>query len=144
MKAKVKVFFYGSYMNLDVLKEVDIIPADVDVVSLPGFELVIAPRANIIPSADETVYGIVASLKHEELERLYSEHSQKILGQTYLPEAVIVKDQKGNIEPALTYICYDLIPGDVEGDYVERIAKPAEKLGFPDDYIQYIRSFRSD
>ena len=142
MNAKVWVFFYGSYINLDVLAEVDLVPVGVEVVTLDGFDFVIAPRANIIPSSDGIVYGILGQATHAELDRLYSEHSQGKLGQTYLPEAVIVKDAGGNLKPALTYICHDMTPGTVDEDYVERIAKPAEKLNFPAEYIKNIRSFR--
>lgn len=43
-------FFYGSYMNLDVLKEVDLVPGRVEVARLNGFDILIRPLANLVRS----------------------------------------------------------------------------------------------
>jgi hypothetical protein len=48
--AKVAVFFYGSYMNRAVLAEVGLAPDLWEPTSLAGFDIVIAPRANLILS----------------------------------------------------------------------------------------------
>ena len=55
MQPLVWVFFYGSYMNLDVLREADITPHDWEVATLSGFDLRIAPRANLIRTVDSVV-----------------------------------------------------------------------------------------
>lgn len=64
---KVVTFFYGSYMNPTVLREVDLIPDRVDVARLPGFDIEIHPLANLIASDQHTVYGILATATHAEL-----------------------------------------------------------------------------
>ena len=46
---RVWVFFYGSYINFDVLQEAGLVPGEWEVARLPGFDLEIAPRANLIP-----------------------------------------------------------------------------------------------
>lgn len=135
------VFFYGSYINLDVLKEVDLTPRDVEVATLSGFGLSIAPRANIVRDPQAVVYGILARATHVELDRLYTEHALGKLGGVWLPEAVLVTDEQGRLRPALTYIAPDMAPSAAETDYVERIARPAEAFGFPDAYVRKIRSF---
>ena len=38
----VLTFFYGSYSNREVLAEVDLVPDQVEVACLPGFEIHIA------------------------------------------------------------------------------------------------------
>ena len=141
MTQRVWVFFYGSYMNLDVLKEADLIPGAYEVVSLPGYDIEIAPRANIFQDPNAVVHGIIASATHQELDRLYSEHAQKKLGGLWLPEAVIVSDQQGRLRSALTYIAPELAPGPTDEAYVERIALPAEAYGFPAEYVAKLRSF---
>jgi hypothetical protein len=52
---KVWVFFYGSYINFEVLKEVDLVPGAWEVARAPGFDIRIAPRANLIRSDQHTV-----------------------------------------------------------------------------------------
>ncbi len=136
MKRKVPVFFYGSFINLDVLKEVDLVPDGYRVARLLGWDIRIAPLATLEPKDTAAVYGIVVDCTHAELERLYA---QDWVG-AYLPEAVLV-DTDGAFLPALTYIKWDYEPGPAAPDYVERIAEPAEKLDFPGWYLDHIRSF---
>jgi hypothetical protein len=139
---KVWVFFYGSYINFDVLKEVDLVPEEWEVARAPGFDIRIAPRANLIRSDEHTVWGINATATHAELTRLYVDHAKGVLGETYLPEAVLTYSADGKIRAAMTYICPAMEPRPAEPAYVERIVGPARRYGFPDRYIQRIESFR--
>ncbi len=139
---RVWVFFYGSYINFDVLKEVGLAPGEWEVARLPGFDLRIAPRANLIPSERDTVWGINATATHAELERLYTAHAKGVLGETYLPEAVVTITADGKLRPAMTYICPDMIARPAEAAYVERIAAPASKFGFPRWYVERIEAFK--
>jgi len=139
---KIWVFFYGSYINLDVLKEVDLIPGEWEVARAPGFDLRIAPRANLVRSDRHTVWGINATATHAELARLYIDHAKGILGETYLPEAILTFTRDGKLRPAMTYICPQMDPRPADPAYVERIARPARQFGFPDWYLERIESFR--
>jgi len=58
---KVAVFFYGSYMNQRVLAEVGLAPESWEQASLAGFDIRIAPRANLIAAPGQTVYGVLAT-----------------------------------------------------------------------------------
>lgn len=138
---KVWVFFYGSYMNFAVLQEVDLIPAEWEVASAPGFDLRIAPRANLIRSDQHTVWGINVTATHSELTRLY-DHAKGVLGETYLPEAILTFTGDGRIRPAMTYLCPHMESRPADGAYVERIAAPARQLGFPTWYLERIERFR--
>ena len=83
-ESKVWTFFYGSYINLAVLKEVDLVPEQYDVARLSGFGIRIQPLANLVRSDEHSVYGIVATATHDQLGRLY-EHAEHVLGAVYLP-----------------------------------------------------------
>lgn len=138
----VTVFFYGSYMNLDVLKEVDLVPDRVEVARLPGFEISIRPLANLIRSDRDAVHGILVSATHRELVRLYA-HARDVLGGTYLPYPVVAHTLDGKLVPALCYIASDLEARPAANDYVDRILKPAREHKFPAWYIQRLESFRA-
>ena len=136
------VFFYGSYMNLRVLEEVDYAPARWEVARVAGFDIVIRPRANLVRSDRHCcVYGIVATATHDELQRLYA-HAQDVLGETYLPEAVLAETRGGKFIPALCYIAPRIEPRPADNDYIDRIVGPAKELGFPDLYVDLLESFR--
>src|SRR6516165_42171 len=123
VEPEVWVFFYGSYMNLAVLKEVDLVPERREVARLGGFDIQIRPRANLVRSESHCVYGIVATATHAQLARLYA-HARDVLGETYLPEAVLVETRDGQWRPVLCYICPEMEPRSAEPAYVERIAGP--------------------
>jgi cation transport regulator ChaC len=140
-ETKVWVFFYGSYMNREVLKEVNLVPERWETARLSSFDIIIRPRANLIRSAKHNVYGIVATATHRELERLYA-HARDVLGEVYQPEAVLVETMDGKWQPALCYIAPAMEPRPAAADYVERIVAPAKAYGFPKWNVQRIEAFR--
>lgn len=141
MEPKVWVFFYGSYINFDVLHGVGYVPEQWEVARLSGFDIVIRPLANLVPSDQDSVYGIAATATHRELQRLYA-HAQDVLGETYLPQAVLVQTRDGKLRPALCYLAPAMTPAPAAADYVDRIAGPARTFSFPDWYVRRIESFR--
>lgn len=139
--ATVWTFFYGSYMNFSVLREVDLVPETFEVAKLAGFDIVIRPRANLVRTTERSVFGVVATATHAELTRLYA-HAKDKLGEIYLPEAVLVETRSGAWRPALCYVCPAMEPRPAAADYVERIVAPARQYGFPDWYVARLESFR--
>jgi hypothetical protein len=137
---KVVTFFYGSYMNPRVLNEVDLIPDRLDVARLPGFDIEIRPLANLVPSDQHTVYGVLATATHRELARLY-DHARDVLGGAYLPQAVLTYSVSGQAEPALCYVAPRLEAGPASPEYVRRILEPARNYGFPAWYIKRLEAF---
>jgi hypothetical protein len=141
IEPKVWTFFYGSYMNFAVLREVDYVPTEWEIARLPGFDIRIEPRANLVRSDEHLVYGIVATGTHSELRRLYA-HAQDVLGETYLPEAVIVETLDRRWKPALCYICPAMVERRASTDYVDRIVTAAREHRFPSWYIRRLELFK--
>jgi cation transport regulator ChaC len=137
---KVWIFFYGSYINFDVLKEVELEPTEWEVARLHGYDIRIEPRANLERSDPDTVYGILATATHTQLDNLYA-HAREVLGETYLPEAVLVETLDRKWRPALCYICPDMEPRSADPDYVARILGPARQYGFPSWYVDRLARF---
>jgi hypothetical protein len=106
---EVWTFFYGSYINLSVLREVIYVPEKWEVARLAGLDIRIQPRANLVRSEQHSVYGILATGTHAELGRLYA-HAKGVLGETYLPEAVLAETRDGKYKPAMCYVCPAMDP----------------------------------
>ena len=102
---KVRAFFCGSYMNLGVQREVDHVPERWEVARLGGFDIQIRPRANLIRSDRDIVYGIATTASHPELARLYA-HGRDVLGAV----AVLAQLPSGLWRVCLCYICPDIAP----------------------------------
>ena len=137
---KVWVFFYGSFINRDVLANGGFVPERVEVVRLGGFDIRMQPLANLVRSSERCVYGIACEATHAQLERLYDQEWVR----SYKPEAVLVETADGRLLPALCYISAQPAAGSPKSDYVDRIAAPGRAYGFPDWYLARLQSFRGN
>ena len=137
---KVWSFFYGSFINLDVLRILDVAPEKYQVARLSGFDIRIQPLANLIRSDRDCVYGIVALVSQDELRRLYN-YAKNELGTIYLPEPVLVETSDGKWRAALCYVALSMESRPPNNDYIERIVRPAKDYGFPDWYIARLEEF---
>jgi hypothetical protein len=138
IEPSVWTFFYGSFMDLEVLKQGGFVPQQYEVAKLNGFDIEIQPLATLVRSDQHSVYGIVASGTHEQLRRLYG---QDWLG-TYLPEPVLVETLDGKCRAAFCYIAPAGGSRPATNDYIDRIIGPAERYGFPPWYIARLERFR--
>ena len=129
---RIDSFFYGLYMDLEILREAGVAPSNPRRAYVEGFELRIGQRATLLPSPGSRAYGMLYALTHADLERLYTapglEH--------YRPEAVLALPLGGTPTPAL---CYNLRvaprPQERNPDYAERLRRALTKLDFPPEYI---------
>jgi Gamma-glutamyl cyclotransferase, AIG2-like len=126
------VFFYGLFMDQDLLRAKGFEPEGVELASVTGFVLRIGMRAALVPEPSGRVFGSVMSLTLSELEQLYSEPSL----QEYRPQAVLAHLEKGGVIAAL---CYNLLkpplPNEHNPDYAAKLRVVAQKVGLPADYV---------
>ena len=132
----VDIFFYGLFMDQDLLRSKGVTPSNLRSASVSGFQLHIGERATLVPFPSGRVYGLVVSLSHIDIEKLYSEPSVS----AYRPEAVLVHLANGEILAAL---CFNLPepPSDDarNADYAARLRSLAERLHFPAEYVTSIQ-----
>jgi Gamma-glutamyl cyclotransferase, AIG2-like len=133
---RVDVFFYGLFMDKALLREKGCAPTNERIASVHGFALRIGQRATLVPSADHSVYGVVMSLSHDDIDTLYSEASVSM----YRPEAVLAQLSSGMLVPAL---CFNLPlppgPDERNAEYATKLRALTHQLGFPKDYVASIR-----
>jgi hypothetical protein len=137
-ESRVWVFFYGSFINLQILARGGLVPDQVEVGRLHGFDIVIETLATLRRSKEHVVYGIVCQASHGELRSLYG---QDWLGGTYLPEAVFIETDSGRWISSLCYVASIRPPTRPAADYLDWIIGPAREYGFPDSYIERLESF---
>lgn len=95
------VFFYGLFMDEELLRGKGLQPEGGELASVDGLALRIGQRAALVPTPGARVHGLVMSLTISELDRLYSEPSV----QAYKPQAVLALLASGGVIAAL---CYNL------------------------------------
>lgn len=94
---KAWVFFYGSFINRQVLARGGFTLERFEIARLWGFDIVIETLATLVRSDRHCVYGIACEFTHEQLRGLYA---QDWLGGVYLPEAVVVETEGARLLPA--------------------------------------------
>ncbi len=136
---KVRVFFYGSFINRQVLAGGGLVPERVEVGRLWGFDIRIETLATLVRSDQHCVYGIVCDATHDELRHLYG---QDWLDGAYFPEAVLVEAEDRRLVPCLCFIAPTRPPARPADDYVDWITGAAREYGFPSWYIERLERFR--
>jgi Gamma-glutamyl cyclotransferase, AIG2-like len=126
------VFFYGLFMDPDLLRSKGIAPEGAELASVPGYTLRIGQRAALVPDRTGRAHGVVMSLTLGELERLYSEPSV----QAYQPQPVLAHLARGGVIAAL---CYNLpeppAPTERNPEYASKLRAVGQKVGLPAEYV---------
>jgi hypothetical protein len=133
---RVSVFFYGLFMDAELLVSKGFQPVHPRPALVQGFALRIGQRATLIPSEESFAYGIIMELSHAEIEQLYSEASVS----AYRPEAVLARLPDGTNIPAM---CFNLVvppaQEEVNPEYAAKLRELARKLELPLQYVESIR-----
>lgn len=131
------VFFYGLFMDEDILKEQGVTPLDSKLVCLAEYGLRVGDRATLEYSESERVFGSLMRLDSKELERLYSEQSVA----DYVPIKVTTIDMQGKPIEAIAYILSMEKVSGKNRKYAKSLAEIAKKIGLPKEYVKEIEAW---
>ena len=131
------VFFYGLFMDEDLLRAKGLNPNNIRLAALKDYELKIGARATLVPAVGACAYGTVMELDSNELQSLYSGDGVE----DYVPETVQINVIKGPTVEASTYILpVEKLSGS-NSEYAAKLADVAKKLALPDDYVGEIKGW---
>ena len=132
---RIDVFFYGLFMDEQVLAAQGIAAAVPRRAIADGFGLRIGQRATLVPDEAARAYGMVYALTRAELDRLYSQPGLE----AYQAQPIAVRTFDGS---RLTATCYNLAiapgPGEGNANYAARLRDVLTRLGFPPEYVTSI------
>ena len=135
--AAVEVFFYGLFMDAELLRSRGLTVLDSQPARLDGYDLRIGSRATLVAAPGHSAHGILMSVPAEDLQRLYSDPGVSF----YVPQAVEVTAVDGRL---VTATCYNLPEAlqdsHVNREYAQNLLDLALRLGLPADYRARIRS----
>src|SRR6185437_10072422 len=130
------VFFYGLFMDQQLLIGKGVQPIDIRPAAVPGFALRIGARAALVAAPTGQAHGLLLKLTHAELDRLYADPGV----QAYRAEPVLAIESDGTVVPAL---CYNLpeapAPTERNPDYAAKLRSLAHRVGLPDSYVASIQ-----
>ncbi len=121
------VFFYGLYMDPDVLSQVGVEARNPRIASINDFALAIGNKATLLRAPGQRAHGVIYALTHAEIHQLYWGAGLD----EYAAEALLA-DVDGVSVPVL---CCNLITPPAEGesnpDYEAKLRAAKIKLGVP-------------
>jgi hypothetical protein len=129
------VFFYGLFMDQELLRSKGLIPRRAEVAWADGMELVIGQRAALAQRQGARAYGMLMTLEIEGVKRLYSDPAVS----AYRPHTLQVHLGSGGTALA---VCYNLpdppSPADRDSGYADKLRAVADKAGLPPEYVASI------
>lgn len=131
------VFFYGLFMDKNLLKEQGFNPQNIQRAYLKGFQLKIGERATLAPQNEACSYGTVMELDSNELQKLYGSDGVE----DYIPQTVQANRMTGEPLEAVSYILPIEKNSGCNSEYAIKLASIAKKLDFPDYYIDEIEEW---
>ncbi len=133
------IFFYGLFMDRDLLTRQGLHPEVVGPAVLPDYRIHIGKRATLLPSASSRAFGIVMELSDAEARSLYAEPSVH----DYRSEPVHVRLLDTGETVAAQ--CYNLPPepgaAGANPAYAAELARLVEALGFDGAYRDEVAAF---
>jgi len=120
------VFFYGLYMDEEILKSKGVKPRNKRRAIADGYALRLGNMATLLKKENATAYGMVYSLTHEEMDILY-----KNSGLTqYVNEALMVElEDKSNIVTLCSVLLDEPKADERNDEYYQKLVSCMKKYG---------------
>lgn len=122
------VFFYGLYMDPDVLKSKGVDPRNPRTGFVNGYKLRVGKMATLLREANAVAHGIVYSLTHDEINQLYWGSGLD----AYITEALLVETEAGD---RLAALCCNLrVPpaeNEANPEYLVKLLKCMDQYNLP-------------
>ena len=133
---RIDVFFYGLFMDAELLRSKGVSPQNIRRAGGLGYELRIGKRATLWREPKACAYGLLMELTHEEVEKLYSQDSVR----AYRPEAILLELDDGSRIPALTFnLVESPHANDRNSEYAAKLRELARRLDLPTGYVNAIQ-----
>jgi hypothetical protein len=107
-EAIVAVFFYGLFMDAELLRARGIAPRATRVVSVADHVICLGIKAMLLPAPNRRAWGVLHVIGRREFDCLYANL------QDYLEVTVLVQDHDGSTSPAVAMIHRDPPVGSAE------------------------------
>jgi len=119
-------FFYGLYMDPDILKQKNVEPRNPRIGFAENYTLRIGQYATLLRQEGQQAHGILYSLTHDEIDTLYAKAGLDM----YVAEAISVKLENGQ---AIACLCCNLLQppkaDESNADYQTKLVACMTKYG---------------
>jgi hypothetical protein len=127
----IKIFFYGSFMDLELLRTLGVVPKTFETAELKNWSITFSPMATLVRREGDSVYGAIAELSRDEVRMLYSKGDLK----RYYPVDITVSTKRNERVTVQCYISKSGTGQTPSVEYLQRVIQAAKNLGFPPVYL---------
>lgn len=122
------VFFYGLYMDEEILKTKGVNPRNQRAGVVSGYKLRVGKLATLLRCENSKAYGLVYSLTYDEVEKLYAGSGLT----QYIKESLLVNVDENK---SIATLCCNLLDAPSEDEsneeYSLKLKKCMEKYNLP-------------
>ncbi len=131
------IFFYGLFMDPDLLIGEGYSPSSINIAKLEKFNFHLGERATLKPDESESVWGTVMDLKTDELRELYSAPS--VSDYMAVDVTCILEDQT-EVSSKVYVLPYDYpLTFPTDTGYARKLYDISTKLSLHNDYCLKIK-----
>jgi len=125
------IFFYGLFMDEEILRGKGINPRTPRKAIVPGYRLRIGQRAMLLQQFAAQAFGMVFALTDPEIQSLYAAPGLEV----YHPQSVIASFENGTFAAVTTFNVRETqITGEPNSEYAAKLRAVLKNLGFPSDF----------
>lgn len=134
--ATIDVFFYGLFMDEQLLRDKGIHPRARRKAVVPGYRLAIGRRAMLLPQFGVQAFGMVFALAEPEIASLYAGPGLE----SYRPRSVVASFEDGTFAAVTTFnLSEPPAAGESNPEYAAKLRVVLERLGFPAEYVGSVK-----
>ena len=124
----IDIFFDGLYMEDSLLRSREVDPKNRRIGFVDGYKLRIGKNATLLRNEGSRTYGIIYSLTHHDIYKLYAGAGLT----NYVPEALSIKTEDNKILMALSYLLLTPpYPEETNTDYYQKLTYCMKDYGLP-------------
>jgi hypothetical protein len=131
---RIPVFFYGLFMDEEILRSKGVDPSNARRASVDGFALRIGRRATLVPSPGSRAHGLLIDLTRPDVETLYADPGVNM----YRPEPAICITERGTVAALVYTLLDEPSPDERNDEYAGKLRELARKVGLPGGWVEGI------
>jgi hypothetical protein len=129
---RVPVFFYGLFMDEEILRSKEVDPSNARRASVDGFTLRIGRRATLVPSPGTRAHGLLIDLTRADVDTLYADPGVNM----YRPEPVLCETERGAVAALVYTLLEEPSPDERNEEYAGKLRELARRVGLPEGWVE--------
>ena len=135
MDTIIDAFFYGLYMDRELLEKMGMVPLEVKKARLEGYQIDFRGKVKLVPRHDQAVWGTIIKLSQSDLAKMYS----SVATSAYKPQPATAITEEGEQVQVVFYNLPEDQNVEVNTAYLRILIGIIERVDLPATYIKELK-----